>query len=123
MKLVHFLMNLSRETVTIELKNGTILHGTVTGVDIAMNTHLRAVKMTMKDGQTVQLDVMSVRGNNIRYFILPDTPKMVPPGHADVDVDVDVDVEEVGDSVDVELAENDKLSETSSRERDIVHNC
>ncbi|KAL1286159.1 Small nuclear ribonucleoprotein Sm D1 [Trichinella pseudospiralis] len=73
MKLVRFLMKLSHETVTIELKNGTILHGTISGVDVAMNTHLRAVKMTLKDGQTVQLDVLSVRGNNIRYFILPET--------------------------------------------------
>ncbi|CAM6005913.1 unnamed protein product [Sphagnum balticum] len=72
MKLVRFLMKLSHETVTIELKNGTQVQGTIVGVDIAMNTHLRNVKMTVKNRETVNLDSLSIRGNNIRYYILPD---------------------------------------------------
>lgn len=66
-------MKLSHETVTIELKNGAVVHGTVTGVDVAMNTHLKSVKMTpAKGGNPVAMDSLSIRGNNIRYFILPD---------------------------------------------------
>lgn len=67
-------MKLSHETVTIELKNGSIVHGTIAGVDVSMNTHLKSVKMTPYRGANpVHLDQLSIRGNNIRYVILPDS--------------------------------------------------
>lgn len=65
-------MKLNNESVTIELKNGTVIHGTVTGVDVQMNTHLKAVKMTVRGGEPISLDTLSIRGNNTRYWILPD---------------------------------------------------
>ena len=43
------------------------------GVDVSMNTHLKSVKMTLKNRDPVPLDTLSIRGNNIRYFILPDS--------------------------------------------------
>ena len=42
-----------------------------------MNTHLKAVKMTLKNRDPVNLDQLSIRGNNIRYYILPDTLPLV----------------------------------------------
>lgn len=72
MKLVRFLMKLSNEVVQIELKNGTVIQGTVTGVDIAMNTHLKSVKLTVKKRNPVSMDHLTIRGSTIRYFILPD---------------------------------------------------
>lgn len=73
MKLVRFLMKLNNETVVIELKNGTIVNGTVTGVDVSMNTHLKAVKLTVKGREAVTMDHLTIRGNNIRYFLLPES--------------------------------------------------
>ncbi|KEI40174.1 uncharacterized protein L969DRAFT_73615 [Mixia osmundae IAM 14324] len=82
MQLTRFLMKLNNETVSIELKNGTSVGGTITGtlssalrtrVDVAMNMHLKAVKMTVKNNEPQSLDTLSIRGNNIRYVILPDS--------------------------------------------------
>ncbi|KAF2758240.1 Sm-like ribonucleoprotein [Pseudovirgaria hyperparasitica] len=73
MKLVRFLMKCQNETVTIELKNGTIVHGTIASVSPQMNTNLRTVKMTPKHRETIALDTLSIRGSTIRYYILPDS--------------------------------------------------
>ncbi|KAK8870044.1 hypothetical protein IAR55_000614 [Kwoniella newhampshirensis] len=70
-------MKLNNETVTIELKNGTVIHGTITSVDPQMNTHLKSVKLTLRSQPSSQpplsLDSIAIRGNNVRYYILPDS--------------------------------------------------
>ncbi|KAK4683447.1 small nuclear ribonucleoprotein D1, partial [Tremellales sp. Uapishka_1] len=70
-------MKLNNETVTIELKNGTSVHGTITSVDPQMNTHLKSVKLSLRNSPAatppLSLDSIAIRGNNIRYFILPDS--------------------------------------------------
>jgi small nuclear ribonucleoprotein D1 len=38
-----------------------------------MNTHLKTVKLTMRNREPVSLDTLSIRGNNVRYWILPDS--------------------------------------------------
>lgn len=42
------------------------------GVDVQMNTHLKTVKMTVRGREPITLDTLSIRGNNTRYWILPD---------------------------------------------------
>lgn len=37
-----------------------------------MNTHLKTVKMNSRNREPQSLDTLSIRGNNIRYFVLPD---------------------------------------------------
>jgi hypothetical protein len=54
-------------------RNGCPFNYLQIGVDMSMNTHLRAVKMTVKNKDPVSLESLSIRGNNIRYFILPES--------------------------------------------------
>ena len=42
-------------------------------VDMRMNTHLKNVKMTIKGKNPVSLENFSIRGNNIRYYVLPES--------------------------------------------------
>jgi small nuclear ribonucleoprotein D1 len=67
-------MKCNNETLIITLKNNTIITGTVIGVDTFMNTHLRNVKMTLPGAPNpTHLDSLSIRGNTIRHYILPDS--------------------------------------------------
>ncbi len=66
-------MKMSNETVTVELKNGTIVNGTIVQVDPLMNTHLKMVKMTLKGKEPIVLETLSIRGSTSRYYILPDS--------------------------------------------------
>lgn len=74
MKLTSFLMKLSGETLSVELKNGTVVQGTVIGSDVAMNTHLKTVKMALKGKNPVSMDALSIRGNTIRYVMCVASP-------------------------------------------------
>eukprot|EP00439_Symbiodinium_sp_Y106_P064367 s1141_g10.t1 len=90
MKLNRFLGKMVNETVTMELKNGTQVQGTITAVDTSMNTHLKQVRVTVRHKNPVNMAFLSIRGANIRYVILPehadlnfllidDAPKQNPP--------------------------------------------
>lgn len=72
MKLVRFLMKLTNEKVSVELKNGTIIQGDIISVTPSMNINLKNVKMTLKNRNPVSLEYINIRGNNIRLVILPD---------------------------------------------------
>jgi small nuclear ribonucleoprotein D1 len=72
MKLVKFLMRLKNESVTVELKNGTSVSGTIADVDSKMNTHLKLARVSVKGRPPVSLENYSVRGNQIRHVVLPE---------------------------------------------------
>ncbi|KAF2641463.1 Sm-like ribonucleoprotein [Massarina eburnea CBS 473.64] len=73
MKLVRFLMKCQNETVSIELKNGTVVSGTIASVSPLMNIALRSVKYRPRNREEIPLDTTTVRGSTIRYIILPDS--------------------------------------------------
>ena len=78
-------MKCANETVTIELKNGTIVNGTITSVSPQMNTALRAVKLTTKNkhhpgsvGETISLDTINTRGITIRQQMTQSADACLP---------------------------------------------
>uniref|UniRef100_A0A7S4K9D7 Sm domain-containing protein n=1 Tax=Paramoeba aestuarina TaxID=180227 RepID=A0A7S4K9D7_9EUKA len=71
-QLTRFLMKIPNETVTLELKDGSSVSGRIVGVDKMMNTHLKDVKIKRNHSLDIQLEQLTVRGNTIRYYQLPD---------------------------------------------------
>lgn len=70
-QLVRVLQQLAGEYVTIELKNNTVISGTIIAVDPQMNTHLKNVKITVKGRNPMELEHLSVKGGTIRFYLLP----------------------------------------------------
>ena len=58
--------------VKAELRNGEIYHGTVTSAEESMSVHLFNVTKTARDGQKSQLEYCCIRGNQIKFVILPE---------------------------------------------------
>ncbi|KAH9200198.1 hypothetical protein LQ764DRAFT_225101 [Zygosaccharomyces rouxii] len=95
MKLVNFLKKLRNEQVTVELKNGTTVWGTLQTVSPQMNATLTDVRLSLprstsnsstlasvylSDGSlsqnepsTTSLQYINIRGSTIRQIILPDS--------------------------------------------------
>ncbi|KAL6449672.1 SMD1A Small nuclear ribonucleoprotein SmD1a [Candida maltosa Xu316] len=75
MKLVRFLMNIPNSTnqpVTVELKNGNVISGTLLSCNPSMNLNLKNVKLQQPLQDPILLQFINIRGNQIRQIILPD---------------------------------------------------
>ncbi|EDK41630.1 hypothetical protein PGUG_05728 [Meyerozyma guilliermondii ATCC 6260] len=75
MKLVRFLMNMPSSTgqpITVELKNGTSVSGTLLSCTPSMNLSLKNIKLVQPHQDPQLLQFMNIRGNQIRQIILPD---------------------------------------------------
>lgn len=66
-------MKLTNETVQVELKDGTVVQGTVVMVAPTMNITLKKVKMTLRHRDPIVVDFINIRGSNVRNVILPDS--------------------------------------------------
>jgi len=71
MNLKSILSKIKNENITVELKNGTILHGILVNSDKSMNIYLKKVKKTNFSTFDLFLENISIRGNTIRYIVLP----------------------------------------------------
>eukprot|EP00730_Choanoeca_flexa_P014658 TRINITY_DN6490_c0_g1_i1.p1 TRINITY_DN6490_c0_g1~~TRINITY_DN6490_c0_g1_i1.p1 ORF type:complete len:125 (+),score=22.01 TRINITY_DN6490_c0_g1_i1:70-444(+) len=65
-------------TVTIELKNGEIYRGTLIEAEDNMNSRMKGITFTARDGQVSHLESVYIRGSKIRFFVLPDMLKNAP---------------------------------------------
>ncbi|EAN31710.1 Small nuclear ribonucleoprotein Sm D3 domain protein [Theileria parva strain Muguga] len=64
--------------VTVELQNSNLYRGTLTNVEDNMNCLLEGVVMTMKDGRTIALEQVYLRGAQIQFMIFPDMLRHAP---------------------------------------------
>ena len=75
MKLVRFLMNIPNSTnqpITVELKNGNIISGTLLSCNPLMNLHLKNVRLQQPLQDPILLQYINIRGNQVRQILLPD---------------------------------------------------
>ncbi|CCK72553.1 mRNA splicing protein SMD1 KNAG_0K01890 [Huiozyma naganishii CBS 8797] len=75
MALVQFLKKLRNEQVTVELKNGSTVWGTVEAVSPQMNVTLSRATLTLATTgpSPMVIQNINVRGNTIRQILLPES--------------------------------------------------
>ncbi|MES1903063.1 MAG: hypothetical protein MHPSP_002460 [Paramarteilia canceri] len=71
------LMKCIGETISVELKDKSLVKGTLAGADVSMNLHLRMCEAIDSLGEVSKENYQSVRGNSISMVILPDKINMV----------------------------------------------
>jgi len=75
---VKLLREAESHVVTVELKNGDVYRGTLEETEDTMNCLLRGVVHTARDGHVTKLESVYLRGNQIRFIVLPELLKGAP---------------------------------------------
>lgn len=68
--LLGVLEGLVGDSVTIELKSGNVVTGTLVSIEQSMTAHLSGAKIARPKGEPELHDELSIRGTNIRMFEL-----------------------------------------------------
>ena len=64
--------------VTVELTSGQTYRGKLLEVEDNMNLQLADVKVTQRDGSVQAMDQVFLRGNSVRFVIVPDNFRSAP---------------------------------------------
>ncbi|KAL3309416.1 Small nuclear ribonucleoprotein Sm D3 [Cichlidogyrus casuarinus] len=64
--------------ITLESVDGEVYRGKLVEAEDNMNVHMANLIMTTREGRTVNMDSIYIRGSKIRFFILPDMLKNSP---------------------------------------------
>ena len=71
MHIVVLIKKLTNESITVELKNGTLIYGILQKYDKYMNLYLKNVKKSLSQKKSIYFESISIRGSMIRYIIFP----------------------------------------------------
>eukprot|EP01061_Rhynchopus_euleeides_P027685 TRINITY_DN45007_c0_g1_i1.p2 TRINITY_DN45007_c0_g1~~TRINITY_DN45007_c0_g1_i1.p2 ORF type:complete len:102 (+),score=23.78 TRINITY_DN45007_c0_g1_i1:201-506(+) len=75
---VRLLHEAEGHTVTVEMLSGEVYRGFLQDAEDNMNVKLSSLTMTKKDGQTLSMEQVFLRGSKVRFFILPDMLRNAP---------------------------------------------
>eukprot|EP00037_Helgoeca_nana_P032478 m.414029 g.414029 ORF g.414029 m.414029 type:complete len:123 (+) comp29230_c0_seq1:230-598(+) len=64
--------------ISCELKSGDLYRGKLTNVEDNMNVQFETCTRTDRLGRTSELQTVFIRGNQIRFFVVPDMLKNAP---------------------------------------------
>eukprot|EP00038_Savillea_parva_P008455 m.177071 g.177071 ORF g.177071 m.177071 type:complete len:123 (+) comp14281_c0_seq1:119-487(+) len=64
--------------VTVELKNGDSYRGKLSNVEDNMNVQFHECQRTDRLGRTSELQTVFIRGNQIRFFVIPNMLRNAP---------------------------------------------
>ena len=64
--------NSTTQPITVELKNGNIISGTLLSCNPLMNLNLKNVKLQQPLQDPILLQYINIRGNQVRQILLPD---------------------------------------------------